>query len=87
MDHVTITPPDEDGYIGLLQLVEHDTKFLRAHPVRDYTAPTVATILFQHYCTFGAYDVLFSDPGSAFTATVVQQLNSWIDIPHRISVI
>lgn len=87
MDHVTVTPPDEDGYIGLLLLVEHDTKFPRAYPVRDYTAPTVATILFQHYCTFGAYDALYSDPGSAFTATVVQQLNSWIGIPHRISVI
>ena len=87
MDHVTVTPPDEDGYVGLLLLVEHDTKFPRAYPVRDYTAPTVATILFQHYCTFGAYDALYSDPGSAFTATVVQQLNSWIGIPHRISII
>ena len=69
MDHVTITPPEDDGYIGLLLLVEHDTKFPRAHSVRDYTAPTVATILFQHYCTFGAYDILYSNPGSAFTAT------------------
>ena len=87
IDHVSVTPPDEDGYIGLLLIVEHDTKFPRAYPVRDYTAPTVATVLFQHYCTYGAYDALYSDPGSAFTAIVVQQLNSWLGVPHRISVI
>ena len=56
MDHVTVTPPDEDGYIGLSLIVEHDTKYSTAYPVRDYTATTMATILFKHYCTYGAYD-------------------------------
>lgn len=54
MDHVTITPPDEDGYIGLLLLVELDTKFPFAYPIRNYNAETVATVLFKHYCTFGS---------------------------------
>ena len=87
MDHVTVTPPDEDGYVGLLLIVEHDTKFPQAYPVRDYTAVTVATVLFKHYCTFGAYDALYSDPGSAFTATVVKNLNNWLHIPHKISLV
>ena len=87
MDHVTVTPPDEDGYIGLLLIVEHDTKYPTAYPVRDYTAPTVATVLFKHYCTYGAYDALYSDPGSALTATVVKELNNWLQIPHKISLI
>jgi hypothetical protein len=87
MDHVTISPIDEDGYIGLLLLVELDIKFPHAYPVRDYSALTVATILFKHYCTFGTYHALFSDPGSAFTSTVVKQLNEFINIPHHISVI
>ena len=87
MDHVSVTPPDEDGYIGLLLIVEHDTKYPTAYPVRDYTATTVATILFKHYCTYGAYDALYSDPGSAFTATVVQELNKWLNIPQKISLI
>ena len=43
MDHVTISPIDEDGYIGLLLLVELDIKFPHAYPVRDYSALTVAT--------------------------------------------
>jgi hypothetical protein len=40
MDHVTVTPADEDGFVGLLLLVELDTKFPQAYPVRDYTAET-----------------------------------------------
>ena len=83
-DHVTVTPPDEDGYIGLLLTVEHDTKFPKAYPVRDYTA---IIVLFKHYCTFGAYDALYSDPGSAFTATIVKDLNNWLQIPHKISLL
>ena len=87
IDHVTVTPHDEDGYIGLLLVVELDTKFPQAYPVRDYTAKTVAIILFKHYCTFGSYDSLYSDPGSAFTAQVLDHLNKWIGIPHRISLV
>lgn len=87
MDHITVTPADEDGFIGLLLLVELDTKFPQAYPVRDYTAETVATILFKHYCTFGSYDSLFSDPGSSFTSDVVRHLNHWLGIPHQVSLI
>jgi hypothetical protein len=87
MDHVTVTPADEDGFVGLLLLVELDTKFPQAYPVRDYTAETVATVLFKHFCTFGSYDSIFSDPGSSFTSDVVRHLNHWLGIPHHVSLI
>ena len=87
IDHVTVTPHDEDGYIGLLLVVELDTKFPQAYPIRDYTARAVAVTLFKHYCTFGSYDSLYSDPGSAFTAEILHHLNRWIGIPHRISLV
>ena len=87
MDHVSVTPHDEDGYVGLLLLVELDTKSPQAYPVRDYSAPTVATILFRHYCTFGTYTSILSDPGSAFMADVVHQLNQWLGIKPLISLV
>ena len=87
IDHVSVTPPDEDGYIGLLLIVELDTKFPQAYPVRDYTAYTAATVLFKHYCTFGSYNTLYSDPGSAFTSNILDHLNRWIGIPHCVSLI
>jgi hypothetical protein len=86
-DHVSVTPADEDGYIGLLLVVELDTKFPQAYPIRDYSAYTVATVLFKHYCTFGSYDSIYSDPGSAFTADILDHLNRWLGIPHRISLV
>lgn len=87
MDHVSVTPADEDGYIGLLLLVELDTKFPQAYPIRDYTAHTVATILFKHYCTFGVFNAVLSDPGSALIADSVQQLNKWLGISQLVSII
>jgi hypothetical protein len=87
IDHVSVTPPDEDGYIGLLLIVELDTKFPQAYPVRDYTALTVATILFRHYCTFGTYNGILSDPGTALMAEVVHLLNTWLGIPHHVSLV
>jgi RNase H-like domain found in reverse transcriptase/Chromo (CHRromatin Organisation MOdifier) domain len=87
MDHVTVTPHDEDGYVGLLLLVELDTKFPQAYPVKDYAASTVATVLFRHYCTFGAYTSVLSDPGSAFMSDVVNDLNRWLGVKPLISLI
>jgi hypothetical protein len=87
IDHITVTPHDEDGYVGLLLIVELDTKFPQAYPIRDYSAPTVATILFRHYCTFGAYASVLSDPGSAFMAEVVQHLNQWLGAEHLFSLV
>jgi hypothetical protein len=84
-DHVTVTPADEDGFTGLLLVVELDTKFPQAYPIRDYTAHTVAITLFKHYCTFGAYDAVLSDPGSAFLSNVVKDLNSWLGIAQLVS--
>ena len=87
IDHVSVTPADEDGYIRLLLVVKLDTKFPQAYPVHDYAAQIVATVLFKHYCTFRSYDSLYSDPGSTFTSNVLDQLNKWIGIPHHISLV
>ena len=49
IDNITITPHDEDGYVGLILVVEHDTKYPAAYPVHDYFAtiskPTIPTYL------------------------------------------
>ena len=82
IDHVTVTPHDEDGYVGLLLVVELDSKFPQAYPVRDYSATTVATVLFHHYCTS-----VLSDPGSSFMSDVVQQLNRWLGVKPLFSLV
>ena len=87
IDHVSTTPAEEDGHIGLLLVVEHDTKFPYAYAVRVYTAQSVAVDLFKHYCTFSSYDCIYSDPGSSLLSAVVNDLNTWLGIPHRVSLV
>ena len=87
IDHVTITPHDENDYVGLLLVVEHDTTYPVAYPVRDYSATTVATVLFKHFSTFGSFHFIYSDPGSSPMSNVVSDLNTWLGIPHRVSLI
>ena len=43
--------------------------------------------LFKHFCTYGMFDLLASDPGSAFMAGVVQQLNAWLGLTHKVSLV
>jgi hypothetical protein len=67
--------------------VELDTKFPQAYPVKDYKAPTVAIVLFRHYCTFGAFTSILSDPGSAFISDVVNSLNRWLGVKPLVSLV
>ena len=87
MDHFTISPATSDGYIGCLLLVEHFSHFPVAYPIKSYDAETVAKILFKHFCTYGMFDQLASDPGSAFTSKVVEHLSKYLGFVHKISLV
>ena len=87
VDHLTVTPPDKDGNKCVLVVVEHLSHFAVAYAVKSYDAVTVAKTLFKHICTYGVFDQLASDPGSAFMADVVQQLNQWIGWHHKVSLV
>ena len=87
VDQVTVTPPDEQGRTCVVLVVEHFSHFPQAYPAKDYSAEEVARILFKHFCTFGAFNELVSDPGSAFMSAVISQLNAWLGIRHKVSLI
>ena len=85
MDHMTITPADEIGRTAVLILHEHWSKFTALFPLADYSAIEVARALLQYMTRYGPFAKIASDPGSAFLAEVVQELNSWLGIYHRVS--
>ena len=87
IDHLTVTPPDKDGNKCVILIVEHFSHFPVAYPAKSYDAETVAKTLFKHICTYGVFDQLASDPGSAFMSDVVQQLNQWIGWHHKVSLV
>ena len=47
----------------------------------------VVKVLFHHFCTFGFFDEIWSDPGSDFMSQVVKLLNQWFGIRHVVSLV
>lgn len=87
IDHVSVTPADKNGNKCVILIVEHFAHFPQAYAAPDYSAETVAKILFKHICTFGMFDQIASDPGSSFLSDVVQSLNKWLGFNHKVSLI
>jgi hypothetical protein len=87
VDQVTITPKDKNGNCVCVVIVDHFSKHTGIYPFAEYTAETVATALFQYFCAYGVFDEIISDPGSAIMADVVTQLNSWLGIKHKVSLV
>ena len=83
VDHVSITPPDIHGNSCAIVVVE----FPQVYAATTYDAETVARTLIKHYCTFGVFDELYSDPGSSFLSNVVVRLNKLLGVQQKISLV
>ena len=87
IDHVTITPADRRGFKAALVLTEHFAHFVQVYPVRDYSSDCVLEVLIKHYSTFGLFDELASDPGSALLDKAVSDLNTIFGVNHKVSIV
>ena len=88
IDHLAITPPDKHGNKCVIMVVEHFSHFPQAYPAKDYTADSVARVLFKHFCTFGVFDEVISDPGTALLVSeVVGKLNKWLQVSNKVSIV
>ena len=70
----------EAGNRLLLVIVDRASKFLFAYPLPDKSAEGVAKKLLELLLTFGVPSSLRSDPGTEFTAEVVQHLCKWLNV-------
>jgi hypothetical protein len=87
IDILTVTPQDVHGHKAVILLVEHFAHFPQAYPLKDYSAETIAQVLFVHFCTFGVFDDICSDPGSSFMSEVVVALNGYLGMRHKVSLV
>ena len=62
-----------------LLVVDRAIKFLFLYPLPNRTAENVAKKLLESLLTFGIFLYLRSDPGTEFTADVVQHLCKWLN--------
>ena len=84
---MTVTPPDADGNWLVIVIVNLFSKYVALYPASKHDATTLATALFQYFCTYGLCDLIVSDPGSDLMSEVVNSLHTWFGIRHRFSLI
>ena len=70
----------EAGNRHLLVVVNRASKFLFAYPLLNKAAENVAKKLLKLLLTFGIPLSLRSDPGTEFTAEVVEHLCKWLNV-------
>ena len=87
VDLTTVTPVDNNGNTCVVLVVEHFSHYPVAYPTKDYSAESVAKVLFKHYCSHGTFYQVATDPGSVFMSEVLGQLNSWLSIFHKVSLV
>ena len=78
--------PSEQGNSKLVVFVVHDTKFVKLYPIANADAITIARCAYL-FASPGRYKGFATDPGSVFTSEVVKQLNQWLDMFHRVSLV
>ena len=80
MDIHDVGASSEAGNKHLFVIVDRASKFLFAYPLPNNTAENVAKKLLELLLTFGIPLSLRSDPGTKFTAEVVQHLCKWLNV-------
>ena len=87
IDTLTITPASEDGYKYIITMVNHYTHYVHLYPVRNHDANSIACALMSYIGNFGLFDELASDPGSDIMSEAVSELNSWLGLRHKVSLV
>lgn len=63
------------------------SKYVALYPASKHDASTLATCLFQYFCTYGLCDLIVSDPSSDLISDVIKSLHEWLGIRHRFSLV
>jgi hypothetical protein len=79
-DTVTVTPPDLAGNKYIIVMVNLFSKHAALYPASSYDALSLATALFQYFCTYGVCERILSDPGSDLTSEVIEHLTRFFGI-------
>ena len=87
IDTLTITPPSEDGYKYIITIVNHYTHHVYLYPAKAHDSENIANALMGYIGNFRLFDELASDPGSDITSQAIKELNSWLGLRHKVSLV
>ncbi len=86
-DTLTVSPTDDAGFRYIVVVVNLFSKFVALYPVKNHDAISLATALFQYYCTYGICERIVTDPGSDLTSEVIRHLHRFFGIRHVFSIV
>lgn len=87
IDTLTVSPTDIYGNNYLFVIVNHFTKLVDMYPSKDKSAMSMATALFQHICTYGLVDDIYTDPGTEFKNEIISSLERLLGLQHCFSLV
>ena len=76
-------PPDDKGYEYIVVLIDCFSRFCLLYPARTATAEEATQCLLHMTSIFPTPEVLYSDNGPQFVATVVEELIAALGMTHR----
>lgn len=80
-DIQTITPRNKKGNVEVLAMIDVFTRYMRAVPIRDENAGTIAEVLLNEWISiFGYKNYIESDGGTSVAADVVTSLTETLGI-------
>ena len=77
--------PEVDGYRNLIACIDYFTKWLEAKTIRNKTALTVTTFLYELMCPHGYFEVQINDQGREFADSVCKCLHNLTGVEQRIT--
>ncbi|CAF1063155.1 unnamed protein product [Brachionus calyciflorus] len=75
----------EDGYIGILVIIEFLTNFPYAKPIKSKSAKEIAEILSEYKTLFGPFSELLSDQGREFLNQIMSELRKNLGFLHIVT--
>jgi hypothetical protein len=87
IDHVTITPADEDGNDVATVLVNLFSGRMDYFPRVGTAAQGTCEAIFMYMCEHGLVEEIHSDPGSDLKSTLLTYLNKYLGTEHVFSLV
>ena len=80
-------PETTDKYRYLHVIVNHFTKFVYLYKARSADAVTAANAVLLYMAMFGPVQHIISDPGSNYTSKVMQEVNRYMGLKRKVSLV
>ena len=87
IDRVSISPPSKKGNTTAIVISDLFTRLVKVYASKEYTSATVADALKDYLITYGAYDVVQSDPGSDILGGAVEAINKRWNLTRKASLV